>query len=402
MTLILLLDLDGTLLDNEIVPFVAVYTKALAKHLASYVEPGRLVQSLLAATQSMRRQQRPDATLQDTFDTAFYPALGLEKDKVQGAIDQFYAEVFPTLQTFTHIRPEAAQLVERAFERGYLVGIATDPLFPRTAILQRLAWAGLSPENYPFALIPSYETFHFAKPNPAYFAEFLSLIGWPEGSVVMVGNDLDADIAGACEMGIKSFYIHSGPASSIAGPYAPSAGGTLTEVLPWLEAMPSEALQPDYSSLPALLATLRVTPAALSSFIKKLPSERWASRPRPGEWSLTEIMCHLRDVESEVNLPRFQKMITETNPFLPGMDTDPWAESRGYARQDGASAFEAFTRARLELLRLLDSMKPSDWQRIARHAIFGPTHLKELVSIAAGHDRLHIQQIYQVIHTVAG
>ena len=77
--------------------------------------------------------------------------------------------------------------------------IATNPLFPRTAIYQRLEWAGLPPDKYPFSLIPSYETFHFAKPNPTYFAEFLTISGWPDGPMIMVGNDLEHDILGSSE-----------------------------------------------------------------------------------------------------------------------------------------------------------------------------------------------------------
>ena len=55
--------------------------------------------------------------------------------------------------------------------------VATNPIFPRKAILHRLSWAGLAPEQVPFALITDYERFHFAKPNPAFFAEILAQLG---------------------------------------------------------------------------------------------------------------------------------------------------------------------------------------------------------------------------------
>jgi hypothetical protein len=105
----------------------------------------------------------------------------------------------------------------------------------------------------------------------------------------------------------------------------------------------------------------------------------------------------LRDVESEVNLERFKKIVFEDNPFLPGMDTDPWADSRQYARQDGQRALWDFVDHRLSLLSLLDGLSPRSWERPARHAIFGPTYLRELAGIAASHDRLHTQQIHQLL-----
>jgi hypothetical protein len=99
-------------------------------------------------------------------------------------------------------------------------------------------------------------------------------------------------------------------------------------------------------------------------------------------------------------LLRLLKVVNEQNPFLPGQDTDPWAEVRQYCMQDGLLALADFTRARLEVLRLLENIPPEDWDRHARHAIFGPTNLRELVNIIAGHDILHVQQVYKALKSL--
>jgi hypothetical protein len=112
---------------------------------------------------------------------------------------------------------------------------------------------------------------------------------------------------------------------------------------------------------------------------------------------LTEVICHLRDVETEVFEPRFEKIINEDNPFIVGIDSDPWAEQRHYIRQDGPQALSVFISKRKGLISLLSALPPEDWQRPARHAIFGPTHLQELASFVSEHDRLHIQQITRLI-----
>ena len=113
------------------------------------------------------------------------------------------------------------------------------------------------------------------------------------------------------------------------------------------------------------------------------------------------MLCHLRDVDQEVNLPRLRKVLAETNPFLPGEDTDRWAEVRQYCFQDGIEALHKFIATRGELMSLLDSLTADDWQRPARHAIFGPTRLQELVSIIAAHDRVHMGQVYELLKQVA-
>lgn len=399
-TATLLLDLDDTLLGSSMDTFIPVYLQALARRMAPYAKPEFLVKTLLAATRIMSKNQEIDRTLQDVFDAEFYPALGLTKEDVQDTIDAFYAEDFPTLQRLTQLRPEAVQLVEKAFERGYRIGIATNPLFPRTAIEQRLEWAGLPVSRYPFDLVPSYQTFHFAKPNPAYYAEFLAQMGWPEGSVVMVGDDMNLDITPARQLGLPVFWISQGDCPSPSEADHPIAHGSLAEFLPWLDEASPESLQPDFSTTTAMLAILYSTPGTLDILTAGLPDNNWTQRPEPNEWCPTEIACHLRDVEVEVNLPRTQKVIRESNPFLPGMDTDPWAKERQYMRQNGMQALHAFTTARRDHIYLLNNLKPEDWDRFARHTIFGPTRLKELVGIVAGHDRLHVRQMAETIHTL--
>jgi FMN phosphatase YigB (HAD superfamily) len=401
MTTTLLLDLDDTLLDNHVETFLPAYLQALSRELAPFVEPKRLVNTLLAATQKMVKNNRPECTLKDVFDQAFYPALEIDSSVIQGVLDQFYAQVFPTLKRLTSPRPEAIQMVEQAFARGYQVVIATNPVFPRTAVLQRLEWAGLPTDKYPFALVASYEKCHFAKPYPAFYAEIMARLGWPEGPVVMVGNDLQNDITPARLFGLPTFMLRETDSIPQDGPEAPTASGNMSDLIPWLESSPPTSFQPDYDLPTAMQAILRSTPAALDTLCRGLPAQAWTKRSEPGEWALTEILCHLRDVEREVNLPRLQLVLGEANPFISGKDTDPWAEQRQYLRQNGSQALTKFTAARLEQLGLLEAARLEDWDRPARHSIFGPTRLSELVGINAAHDRLHIRQAYAALEAIS-
>lgn len=400
MTLTLLLDLDGTLLDNRIETFIPAYLQRLSAFLAKDAEPDRMVQQLMLATRKMVENNNSGCTLKEVFDAAFFPALGLQLTDVQENIDRFYNDVFPELETITHPIPGAQELVEEALRRGYRVAIATNPLFPRIAITHRLAWAGLPVERYPQLFVPSYETFHFAKPNPAYYAELMGQLGWPEGPVLMVGNDPVMDIQAARQAGFSVYWTHSDGA--VSADVVPDGHGSLPGVLDWLDTLRSRELRPNLTTPKAILAVLRATPAALHRLSSALPHEQWSRRPAQNEWCLTEILCHLRDVDEEVNLPRIQKVLGEDNPFLPGMDTDPWAEERDYLRQDGPHALHAFTRVRMKLLQQLDQLEPVQWQRPARHAIFGPTTLNEISIIHAGHDRMHVQQTWRCLATIAG
>lgn len=394
---LLLFDLDDTLLGNEMNIFIPAYLQGLAKRMAVVADPEKLIKTLLLATRQMVDNSRPDQTLEEKFDAAFYPPLGLIRQEVQTIIDEFYAEDFPKLQELTKFRPEAVQVVQQLLERGDQVAIATNPLFPRTAILQRLSWAGLPTEQVPFSLVPSYETFHFAKPNPTYFAEFLAQLGWPKIPVVMVGNDVESDIGAARQIGIPVFWMTNDGVSAWNGQGLIPPHGGFSELIHWLDTSTLVPIPTNFIAPNALLAVLKSTPAALATLCRRENLDL-AERPTPEEWSPGEVLCHLRDVDGEVNLPRLQKVIKERNPFLAGQDTDPWAEVRQYCLQDGFQALQDFTQARLEILYLLKNLTVEDWERQARHAIFGPTNLKELVNIIVGHDILHIQQIFKALN----
>lgn len=400
MTLTLLVDLDNTLLGNNMESFIPAYLGALGTYLSERVPPEKMVANMLNATQKMLANNDPLKTLKEVFDPWFYPPLGLDEVEMRALLAKFYAEHFPHLQNVTQYCPQAPDFVAVANRHGYRVGIATNPLFPLSAITQRLTWAGLSPEDTAFCLVPSYETFHFAKPNPAFFAEFMGQLGWPEGPVVMVGNDPDHDVRGASQMGIAVYWVsHPGEELPPETP-EPQGSGPLEDVHPWLDSQPAEELTPQYDSQTAMIATLRGSPAAASTLLADLAEDGWLFKPEPEAWSVTEIACHLRDVEREVNLPRLKKIRQGDNPFIPGVDSDTWSAQRGYQEQGGPQALADFLAARCETLAVLESLTPEQWNLPCRHAIFGPTGLKEIVQFMAGHERLHGRQIYQNLKTL--
>lgn len=400
MTLTLLLDLDDTLLINDVDEFLPHYLKSFAKKVAGIVDPDLFVRSLLKGTQAMVNNRCPGLTLQEAFDQSFFSQVQVEPGQFRQVAEKFYQEEFSLLKNLTRPATAAVETIEQALQRGYRVAITTNPLFPRIAIEQRLAWANLAAQQFPFAAITSYETYHFTKPEPEFYAEVLARLGWPEGPVVAVGDDLDRDITAARKLGLAAYSISNQVKGDGHEDYSPTAAGDLAGLMTWLENTPNDTLLPDYSSPRAMLAVLHSTPAALDSLCRDLSESDWTRRPKADEWSLTEICCHLRDVETEVNFPRLQAVISKDNPFIAGKDTDRWAEERNYATQDGKAALQQFMESRLRLLGEIANLTAADWQRPARHAIFGPTHLAELVNIICGHDRLHIQQVHQLLPAV--
>lgn len=395
MTLTILFDLDDTLLDTNTQAFVPAYFQALAEHLAPFVAPTLLLSSLLAATNLMLGSEDPSRTLQEVFEADFYHRLGVSKSDLAEALEDFYDNVFPRIQSKTKPRPEAVPLIEWAFAQGFRVAIATDPLFPRKATHHRLRWAGFDPAQ--FEIVSSFETFHFTKTHTAYYAEILGQLGWPEGPVLMVGNDAERDLIPASRLGLKTYFIDGDPASS---PGLEAGRGKLADLRPWLESTDLATLEPSFQSREAVLAILQSTPAVLRTLTCSLPPEQWNIELSRGDWALNEIVCHLRDTEREIHQLQLKLLLEREDAFIPRPDTAVWASERDYLHVNGAAALREFTAARIETVQTLKNAAETVWARRARHAIFGPTNFLEVCGFMADHDRMHIQQAWKILKSL--
>ncbi len=393
MTLTLLLDLDGTLLSVNSDVFMPAYFQALTKHVANHVSPDVMLPALISGMNLMNESEDFSRTLEEVFDAEFYPRLGVAKDQLLEVINEFYDEVFPTLRKFTSPVTAAAPFIDWAIKQGYRLAVATDPLLPRKATYHRIRWAGLDPER--FELISTFDQFHFSKTHPAYYAEVLGRMGWPDGPILMVGNDLERDIIPAQRLGLATYLIENIPAS-MSGP-EPGCRGNLADLRSGLESTDLSKLEPDFKSPQALISILSATPAVLRSLSSPLTPEEWAHEPTPGDWALNEIFYHLRDTEREVHQVQI-KLFDQPAPFIPRPDTGVWAIQRKYINGSGPDALRGFASARLETISLLKSVRADEWSRRARHAIFGPTNFMEVVGFVADHDRMHIQQVWKTLN----
>lgn len=393
MNLTLLLDLDDTLLNTNLQSFMPAYFQALANELTPQIAPTLMFRALISGMQKMNESDDFSKTLKEVFDTEFYPQLNIERGKLDSAIENFYDNVFPDLQNLTSPKEGAKKFVEWSMAKNYRIAIATDPLLPTKATHHRLRWAGFDPNQ--FEIISTYENFHFSKTYPAYYAEVLGKMSWPDSPILMVGNDLDRDVLPAKKLGIKTFLVDAEPAST-SGREADSAG-SLSDLILWLESINLTELTPNFKSKDSVVAILSSTPAVLNSMLSNLDSDSWARKSTKDDWNLLELICHLRDTEREIHNMQIKLFNGHEEPFIPRPDTSVWASQRDYLNEDGVKALEEFNAARKETIELLKKISDEAWNRKARHAIFGPTNFLEVVSFMTDHDRLHIQQTFEVL-----
>ena len=395
MNLTLLIDLDDTLLPHSTERFLPEYLNALSDHLSDLAPQEKVQKLLLLATDEAMKNEDPAVTIKQAFDENFYPKLGTTHDQLQNSLQDFYTNIHPSLSPISKPKPDIVNFLDNCLQKGFNIAIATNPIFPQIATYQRLRWAGLAPEEYPFALISTYENFHFSKPSPAYYMELLAQLGWPDSQIVMVGDAQEMDILPAKQIGLSTYWVTDDYTKrSCANRHG---AGPLEDFLSWLEIQTDDDLNPDLTSFQSSLEIMRSTPAALLSFLQSLPAERWTQKPDEKSWCITEILCHLRDVDLEVHIPRFEMLRDNPSPFLTAIDADSWAEERNYRNQDGQQALLDFISGRKRLIALASNLPDIVEKKIIRHTIFGPTSLNEIMRIAARHDRLHIQQMFSLV-----
>lgn len=226
-----LLDLDDTLLGNDMGRFLPPYFEALGQRMKRFIAPDQFVRLLLASTRVMMKNEDPSLTNQEVFNAEFFPRLGHSEPEVRPIIESFYEKEFPALRRYTHTRPQARPLVQTVFDQGYAVVIATNPMFPRRAIEHRLHWADVL--DFPFQLVTSFENSHFCKPNPGYYQEILDKLDCNPREAIMVGDDFRNDIEPAIQIGLHTYWIAED--SNVEGyPYS-GLRGTLDACLAWIQ-----------------------------------------------------------------------------------------------------------------------------------------------------------------------
>jgi FMN phosphatase YigB (HAD superfamily) len=228
----ILFDLDGTLLDNDMGEFLPPYFRLLTARVAHLLPPQDFMAHLMQATEIMMANDGR-ATNEELFANSFYPLAGRPRHEIEPLFVDFYNSDFLSLKRYTKRKPEARQVVQRAFDLGYDVVVATNPLFPAMAVQHRLEWAGIA--DFPFRLVTSYENSRATKPNLLYFEQILETLGHPAKAALVVGDE-DMDMV-AAHLGCLTFLVPGSRTELSPTTPQPAYRGTLNDVGELLETL---------------------------------------------------------------------------------------------------------------------------------------------------------------------
>ena len=201
----ILFDLDGTLLPLDQGYFIKKYFKAISAYAASKgIEPQSFISGMMAGTEKMICNDG-NLTNADAFWKEFSKSVECDLEILIPTLDAFYFDGFKGLKEYTLENPLAVEMIKTAHRNGRKVVLATNPVFPMIAQLERLSWLGLTEDD--FDLVTSYENSSFCKPNPKYYLEICEKIGVAPENCLMIGNDESDDMKGAHFAGMECFLV---------------------------------------------------------------------------------------------------------------------------------------------------------------------------------------------------
>ena len=142
-----------------------------------------------------------------------------------------------------------------------------------------------------------------------------------------------------------------------------------------------------------LLRVLDRSPQWVEERLESAPFERWRQSARVGGWSALEVLCHLRDADLDVYLPRLGALLREHPVAVSDVDLRGWDLARHYREQEPGQVLSDWRAARARLVALLVPLGPRDWTRVGIHSVRGPFPLADMVRGWADHDLSHRRQL---------
>lgn len=140
----------------------------------------------------------------------------------------------------------------------------------------------------------------------------------------------------------------------------------------------------------AALDALTTVPPAVHRLIDGLDDNQLNQTPRPGDWSIRQVLAHLLGAQ-ELVAYRIDKMLSEENPSLKAVGLPVAGENL-----TAWEVFEQFRSSREALVGVLRGIEPLDWWRTGEHEEFSTVTVLQQATYFAKHDHAHLTQIENV------
>ena len=147
-----------------------------------------------------------------------------------------------------------------------------------------------------------------------------------------------------------------------------------------------------------LLEAFDQGPARLRNILVDLTPDHLKAKPRPGKWSIQEIVMHVADSEI-MGAARVRQAYTQPGSSFAVYDQDVWANRLGYQEQGNAAvqnALKLFESLRRPTSAIFHQARAEDWGKLGVHPEHGQVTFRNLLELYADHSERHIEQILYI------
>lgn len=145
------------------------------------------------------------------------------------------------------------------------------------------------------------------------------------------------------------------------------------------------------------VTVLAATPGKLRSRLQSIPEELLRRRTEPTRWSILEQVVHLSDVEIVVGYRVRVILGAEDGIPIPAFDQDKWQQALNYNSRQLAPTLNAFEAARANNIALYRTLTEAQWSKYGSHSERGKETVRDVVTLAGGHDLNHLSQIEKIL-----
>jgi len=158
-------------------------------------------------------------------------------------------------------------------------------------------------------------------------------------------------------------------------------------------------------SVDEIMAILPETPRRIATVTDGLTPAELRGAPGPEAWSINDVLAHLRACDDVLG-GSILRIVAEDAPTWRRLSPRTWIGKTDYPEWEFAPAFTAFREQRNELLKVLEPLPPTGWDRFAmvterdgkieaRTALYYGDWLAE-------HERQHWTHLEEIAATVRG
>ncbi|MFO7169412.1 MAG: DinB family protein [Chloroflexota bacterium] len=160
-----------------------------------------------------------------------------------------------------------------------------------------------------------------------------------------------------------------------------------------------------YLPIDTILTILKGTPARLAELAAGLTPAQLHTAPSDGEWSVNEVLSHLRACNEVWGGHYIMTILAEEQPTIRAVNPRTWITGTDYLDQDFHTSLRAFAERRSELLAALEPLPPAGWARTNILIGAGRALRQTLHAHADGlacHERAHLRQIERTLAALRG